>query len=82
MLGLYIKTQNEEGNYPRREDTDSEMMCSDLEGSVYQNSDKEMTSEDEDRPHSPSPSPRPKGHKRKRKAHKVKFTRKNFTRKE
>ncbi len=68
---LYIKTQNEEGNYPRREDTGSEMMCSDLEGSVHQNSEKEVTSKDEDRPHNPSPSPRSKGHKRKRKAHKV-----------
>jgi hypothetical protein len=75
---LFIKTQNSETAIPLRENTDSDMMCSDMEGSVYNNSDKEVTSEDEDRPHSTSPSPSPKGHKRKRKAHKVNDTHSHF----
>jgi hypothetical protein len=68
---LFIKSQNEEGNYPRREETDSDMICSDLERSVYNNSDKEATSEDNDKDESSSPSSRTKACKRKRKTIKV-----------
>ncbi len=68
---LYIKTPNVEANYPRREETDSDMICSDLEGSVYNNSDKDVTSEDEEKDAIACYSPRPKGIKRKRKAKKV-----------
>jgi hypothetical protein len=65
---FFVKTQNSETTDPLlRDNTDSDMTCSDMEGSVYNNSDKEVISGDEDRPHSTSPSPRSKGHKRKRK---------------
>jgi hypothetical protein len=70
-LFLYIKTKNLDGKLPRREETDSDMTCSDMEGSVYNNSDKEATSEDDDKDESSSPSPRTKACKRKRKTIKV-----------
>ena len=70
-LFLYKKTQNVDSNLPRREETDSDMVCSDLEGSVYNNSDKDVTSEDEEKDPIGFSSPRRKGIKRKRKAKKV-----------
>jgi hypothetical protein len=75
---LFIKTQNSDTPIPVQEKTESEMTCSDMEGSVYNNSDKDVTSEDEDRPQSPSPSPRQNGHKLKRKARKVSNTHSHF----
>jgi hypothetical protein len=68
---LCTQRQNLDESYPRREETDSDMICSDMEGSVYNNSDKEVTSEDDDKDDSTSPSPRSKGGKRKRKTKKV-----------
>jgi len=68
---LFIKTQNSDTPFPVQDNTESEMTCSDMEGSVYNNSDKDVTSEDEDRPQSSSPSPRQNGHKRKRMIRKV-----------
>jgi hypothetical protein len=47
------------------------MICSDLEGSVYNSSDKDVTSEDVEKDAIACSSPRPKGIKRKRKAKKV-----------